>query len=226
MSEKQWSDVDGYLVSLLAPADESLDHALSASAEAGLPPINVAPNQGKFLTLLARISGATRILEIGTLGGYSTIWLARSLPSGGALVSLELDPHHARVARENVERAGHGALVDIRVGPAVALLRQMVDEGTEPFDFIFIDADKEGYPEYLDLSLQLSRVGTVIVADNVVRNGEVANAQSTDSMVLGVRSFLERAAAESRLDGTAVQTVGSKGYDGFALFVVTERRAD
>ena len=222
MNEKQWLSVDEYLVSLLVPADESLDDALSASAKAGLPPINVAPNQGKFLTLLARVSGAKRILEIGTLGGYSTIWLARSLPSGGQLVSLELDPHHAHVAGENIARAGLGALVDIRVGPANASLRQMIDQGTEPFDFIFIDADKEGYPEYLELSLLLSRVGTVIVADNVVRNGEVANAQSTDSMVLGVQSFLARAAAESRLDATAVQTVGSKGYDGFALLVVTE----
>lgn len=221
MNEQLWPKVDDYLVSLLLPVDEALDQALAASDEAGLPKINVAPNQGKLLTLLSRMSGASRILEIGTLGGYSTIWLARSLPSDGALVSLELDAHHAHVARENLDRAGLGSLVEIRVGPATASLRQMIDDGADPFDFIFIDADKEGYPDYLELSLLLSRVGTVIVADNVVRNGEVANLESSDPRVLGVRTFLERAAADGRLDGTAVQTVGSKGYDGFALFVVT-----
>ena len=220
MDEQEWSKVDLYLVSLLVAPDESLHQTLAASEEAGLPQINVAPSQGKFLSLLARISGSSRILEIGTLGGYSTIWLARSLPSDGALVSLELDSHHAQVARDNVERAGLGPLVEIRVGPATASLRQMIEDGDEPFDFIFIDADKEGYPQYLELSLLLSRAGTVIVADNVVRNGEVANHESRDPRVLGVRTFLEHAAAEGRLDGTAVQTVGSKGYDGFALFVV------
>ncbi len=172
--------------------------------------------------LLSAMSGATRVLEIGTLGGYSTIWLARSLPSSGTLISLELEPHHASVARDNLEGAGVGSLVEIRVGPANASLRHMIDEGTEPFDFIFIDADKEGYPEYLELSLRLSRVGTVIVADNVIRNGEVSNIASTDPRVLGVRTFLERASSDSRLKGTAVQTVGSKGYDGFALFVVAQ----
>jgi predicted O-methyltransferase YrrM len=222
MSEQQWSDVDRYLVSLLTPSDAALDKALEDSDEAGLPQINVAPNQGKFLKLLATIQGARRILEIGTLGGYSTIWLARSLPGDGTLISLELEPHHADVARKNLERAGLGARVEIRVGPAPASMRQLIDQGAEPFDFIFIDADKEGYPEYLELSLHLSRPGTVIVADNVVRNGDVANLDSTDPRVQGVRAFLELAGAESRLQGTAVQTVGSKGYDGFALFVVTE----
>jgi predicted O-methyltransferase YrrM len=221
MDEELWSKVDQYLVSLLLLADDALDEALAASDEAGLPKINVAPNQGKLLTLLARMSGASRILEIGTLGGYSTICLGRSLPANGALVSLELDPHHAQVARANLDEAGLGPLVKVRVGPANASLRQMVEDGADPFDFIFIDADKEGYPEYLELSLLLSRVGTVIVADNVVRSGEVANFESTDPRVLGVRTFLERAAADGRLDGTAVQTVGSKGYDGFSLFVVT-----
>lgn len=220
MDSEQWSQVDQYLVSLLAPGDESLERALTASDEAGLPQISVAPNQGKLLMLLARVSGASRILEIGTLGGYSTIWLARSLPGDGALVSLELNPHHAHVARENLTRAALGSLVEILVGPASDSLRHLVDSGVEPFDFIFIDANKEGYPEYLELSLLLSHEGTVIVADNVVRNGEVANLESTDPLVQSVRTFLERAASEGRLDGTAVQTVGSKGYDGFALFVV------
>lgn len=220
VNEQQWSDVDRHLVSLLAPSDEALEAALSDSDEAGLPPISVAPNQGKLLMLLARIQGARRILEIGTLGGYSTIWLARSLPDDGHLISLELEPRHAEVARKNLERAGVGSRVAVRVGPAPASMRQMIDEGVEPFDFIFIDADKEGYPEYLDLSLQLSRPGTVIFADNVVRKGEVANPDSPDSRVQGVRTFLEQAAGEPRLQGTAVQTVGSKGHDGFALFIV------
>jgi predicted O-methyltransferase YrrM len=222
MYEEQWSNVDQYLVSLLAPSDPTLAQALANSDKAGLPQINVAPNQGKLLMLLSKMSGASRVLEIGTLGGYSTIWLARSLPSNGTLISLELDSHHANVARENLKGAGIETLVEIRVGPANESLRQMIDEAIEPFDFIFIDADKEGYPEYLDLSLRLSRVGTVIVADNVIRDGEVANVDSTDPRVLGVRTFLEQAASESRLDGTAVQTVGSKGYDGFALFVVSK----
>jgi predicted O-methyltransferase YrrM len=221
MNEQQWSDVDRYLVSLLAPSDDALDSALRDSDDAGLPQINVAPNQGKLLTLLATIQGARRILEIGTLGGYSTIWLARSLPRDGSLISLELEPRHADVARKNLERAGLASQVEIRVGPAPASMRQLIDEGAEPFDFIFIDADKEGYPEYLELALPLSRPGTVIVADNVVRKGEVVNLQSTDPRVQGVRTFLELAAADSRLTGTAVQTVGSKGYDGFAIFVVT-----
>lgn len=219
--DEKWSDVDKYLVSLLAPVDHTLVQALANSDKAGLPQINVAPNQGKLLMLLSKMSGASRVLEIGTLGGYSTIWLARSLPSDGTLISLELDPHHAKVARENLKGAGVETLVEIRVGPANESLREMIDDGIDPFDFIFIDADKEGYPEYLDLSLRLSRVGTVIVADNVIRDGEVANIDSTDPRVLGVRTFLEQAASEGRLDGTAVQTVGSKGYDGFALFVVS-----
>ncbi len=223
MDELQsWTDVDRYLVSLLAPSDAALDAALADSDEAGLPQIAVAPNQGKLLMLLATMQGARRILEIGTLGGYSTIWLARSLPSDGTLISLELEPRHADVARRNLERAGLGSLVEIRVGSAPSSLRQMIADGVEPFDFVFIDADKEGYPDYLDLSLQLSRPGTVIVADNVVRNGEVANPASADPRVQGVQTFLERAAADDRLEGTAVQTVGSKGYDGFALFIVAQ----
>jgi predicted O-methyltransferase YrrM len=221
MNEELWTTVDKYLVAQLAPSDDALSSALAASDAAGLPQISVAPNQGKLLTLLAKMMGAKRILEIGTLGGYSTIWLARSLPSNGTLISLELEPHHADVARSNLERAGLDTLVEILVGPATGSLQGMIDDGTEPFDFIFIDADKEGYPEYLALSQRLSRVGTVIVADNVVRDGEVVDPDSGDSRVRGVRAFLEQAAASGNLDGTAVQTVGSKGYDGFALLLVT-----
>jgi predicted O-methyltransferase YrrM len=220
MSENPWSQVDEYLVSLFMPSDSALEQALADSAAAGLPPISVAPNQGKMLELLARIQRSRRILEIGTLGGYSTIWLARSLPSDGALVTLELEPAHAEVARKNIDRAQLGELVDIRVGPATNSLRALIDEEVEPFDFIFIDANKDGYPDYLELSLRLSRPGTVIVADNVVRGGEVANSSSSDELVKGVRKFLELAAADDRIEGTAVQTVGSKGYDGFALLVV------
>ena len=221
MSDSKWDNVDEYLVGLFMPSDRSLDETLKESAAANLPPISVAPNQGKMLELLARMQRSKRILEIGTLGGYSTISLARALPSDGALVTLELEPRHAEVARMNIDRAGLGSLVDIRVGPAAESLRGLVEDGAEPFDFIFIDADKGGYSTYLELSLQLSRPGTVIVADNVVRDGEVANAKSTDEMVVGVRAFLEMAAANDRIEGTAIQTVGSKGYDGFALLVVT-----
>lgn len=221
MSENLWTDVDEYFVSLLLPSDGALEEAQSRSAEANLPPISVAPNQGKLLELLARVRGSRRILEIGTLGGYSTIWLARALPTDGTLVTLELESLHAEVARKNIDRAGLGQLVEIRVGPATMSLQDLINGDAEPFDFIFIDADKEGYPKYLELSLQLSRPGTVIVADNVVRDGEVADSRSTDERVQGVRAFLEMAAASDRIDGTAIQTVGSKGYDGFALLVVT-----
>jgi len=221
MDNQQWTHVDDYFVSLLVPSDSALDEALAGSTAAGLPEINVAPNQGKLLELLAKGHGSQRILEIGTLGGYSTIWLARSLPANGELISLELEEQHAAVARENIERAGHSAHVTVRVGPAAASLAELIAEGTQPFDFIFIDADKEGYPEYFTLCLQLSKPGTMIVADNVVRGGEVSSAESSDPRVKGVRTFLERVGAEKRVDATAVQTVGSKGYDGFALILVT-----
>jgi predicted O-methyltransferase YrrM len=220
MNDKQWSEVDNYLVSLLTPSDEALLSALADSEAAGLPPISVAPNQGKMLELLARMCGAQRILEIGTLGGYSTISLARALSPIGKLITLELEPAHARVARANLDRAGLEELVDIRVGPATESLRSMVADEEEPFDFIFIDADKEGYPEYLELSLALAHLGTVIVADNIVRDGQVANLDSVDERVRGVRLFLELAAADPRVSATAIQTVGSKGYDGFALLLV------
>ncbi len=221
MDERLWTEVDEYMVGLLLPADGALEEALTRSAAANLPPISVAPNQGKLLELLARMQQSRRILEIGTLGGYSTIWLARALPEDGELVSLELEEMHAGVARKNLKRAGVGDLVDIRVGPASTSLKDMIDVEVEPFDFIFIDADKEGYPKYLEQSLQLSRPGTVIVADNVVRGGEVADATSQDERVQSVRTFLEMAAADKRIEGTAIQTVGSKGYDGFALLLVT-----
>jgi predicted O-methyltransferase YrrM len=220
MDKELWTNVDNYLVSILVPSDSALDAALADSTAAGLPQINVAPNQGKLLELMAKIRGARRILEIGTLGGYSTIWLARSLPVDGKLISLELEAHHAEVARINVDRAGIGSLVEIRTGPAADTLRAMIAEGTEPFDFVFIDADKEGYSEYFTLTLQLSRPGTVMVADNVVREGAVIDPHDADEQVIGIRNFLDTVKGDQRVSGTAVQTVGSKGYDGFALLVV------
>ncbi len=220
MSQTQWNAVDEYFGNLLLPPDDALEESQARSAAAQLPPISVAANQGKLLELLAKMQRSRRILEIGTLGGYSTIWLARALPSDGTLVTLELEPLHADVARTNIERAGLGPLVEIRVGPATESLQGLIDGGLERFDFIFIDADKESYPKYLELSLQLSRPGTVIVADNVVRDGEIANATSADERVVAVRTFLEMAAANDRIEGTAIQTVGSKGYDGFALLFV------
>jgi predicted O-methyltransferase YrrM len=212
MDSELWTAVDEHLV--------VLDATLADSAAAGLPEIQVAANQGKLLQLLVRISGARRVLEVGTLGGYSTIWLARGLPADGTLTTLEVQLHHAGVARQNLERAGFGNRVDVRVGPAADTLAAMVAEGTQPFDFVFIDADKGGYPTYLARALDLSRPGTVIVADNVVRGGAVIDATTTDPNALGVQAFLAAAATEPRLDGTAVQTVGSKGHDGFALLVV------
>jgi predicted O-methyltransferase YrrM len=221
MSENQWTNVDEYFVGLFLPSDTALEAAVTRSADADLPAIAVAPNQGKLLQLLATVQGARRILEVGTLGGYSTIWLARALPEDGHLVTLELEPRHAVVARENLDGAGFGDVVEIRIGPAANSLQALIDERVQPFDFIFIDANKDGYPKYLELSLQLSRPGTVIVADNVVRGGEVINASSTDELVQGVRRFLEMAASNDGIEGTAIQTVGSKGYDGFAILVVT-----
>lgn len=215
-----WTKVDRYFADLLAPSDDKLDAALKANEQAGLPAIDITTLQGKFLEFLVRVSGARRILEIGTLGGYSTLWLARALPEGGRVVTLELDPHHARVARGNLRNAGVEELVDLRMGPAIDSLAAMVKGGAEPFDLIFIDADKQGYPQYLEWALKLSRVGTVVVADNVVREGKVIDAKSDDENVQGVRRFMELLAAEPRLSATVLQTVGVKGYDGFALAVV------
>jgi len=215
-----WTAVDGYFGDLLIARDEKLDTALAANQKAGLPAIDVSRLQGKFLELLVRISGARRILEIGTLGGYSTIWLARGLPEGGRIVTLEFDPHHAEVARANLEHAGVLDRVDLRVGRAIDTLPKLENTADSPFDLIFIDADKESYPEYLDWTLRLSRVGTVIVADNVVREGKVVEADCDDERVQGVRRFTERLAAEPRLNATVLQNVGTKGYDGLALAVV------
>jgi predicted O-methyltransferase YrrM len=220
MSLEQWTAVDRYISELFVPHDPALDAALQASAEAGLPSINVAPNQGKFLQLLAKIQGAKRILEIGTLGGYSTIWLARALPAGGQLITLEFEPKHAEVAKKNLARAGLAKVVEIRLGPAADSLRQLVAEKCPPFDFIFIDADKDNYPEYLAWSLKLSRRGTCIIADNVVRQGAVIDPKHEDPRVQGVRRFHELLAAEPRLTATTIQTVGSKGYDGFTIALV------
>ena len=221
MTPEQWTAVDGYINGLLVPPDPVLEAALQASVEAGLPAISVSPSQGKLLQLLAQIRQARNILEIGTLGGYSTIWLARALPAGGRLVTLELDPKHAEVARANFARAGLSSVIELRLGSALDTLPQLVAEGRGPFDFIFIDADKPGYPEYFKWALKLSRRGSVIIADNVVRNGAVIDANSTDPLVQGVRRFNQLLAAESRVSATEIQTVGSKGYDGFALMVVT-----
>jgi len=221
VDDDRWGKVDEYLNGLLLGRDESLDDALRASDAAGLPPINVAANQGKFLELLARMHHSKRILEVGTLGGYSTIWLSRALPPDGHLVTLELEPAHAAVAQTNLDRAGVGHLVEIVVGPAAATMRRLISEKAAPFDFIFIDADKEGYPEYFDLALELAQPGSVIVADNVIRDGAVVDVHHADSRVHGVRAFFDHVAASSRVTATAVQTVGSKGYDGFALLIVT-----
>ncbi|XXX81224.1 O-methyltransferase [Sorangium sp. So ce134] len=221
MAQEQWSAVDRYITDLLVPSDAALDAALEASAAAGLPPINVAPNQGKLLNLLARIHGARAILEIGTLGGYSTIWLARALPAGGRLITLESEPKHAEVARANLDRAGLAGLVELRLGRALDTLPKLAAEGRGPFDLIFIDADKPSNPDYFAWALKLSRRGSVIVVDNVVRRGAVIDPESADPNVQGVRRFYELLAAERRVSATAIQTVGTKGYDGLAIALVT-----
>jgi len=221
MSREQWAAVDHYICDLLVGPDPALDAALQDSAAAQLPPINVAPNQGKLLHLLVRIHGARSILEVGTLGGYSTIWLARALPAGGRLVTLELEPKHAEVARANLARAGLSEVVEVRVGRAVDSLAALDAEGAAPFDFVFIDADKPSNPDYFTWALKLTHPGSVIVVDNVIRNGAVADASSDDPAIVGTRKLNELMAAEPRVSVTEVQTVGTKGYDGFALALVT-----
>jgi len=220
VTAQTWNAVDTYLTDTLVGPDEALARALRASREAGLPDIHVAPNQGKLIAMLARIHGARRILEIGTLGGYSTIWLARALPQGGSLVTLEVDPHHAEVARQNLEGAGVADRVEIRIGRAAETLAAMAGVGEAPFDFIFIDADKPSNPVYLDYAVRLARPGALIVVDNVVRNGAVADTDSHDPNIIGVRRMMDAIAANPRLDATAIQTVGAKGYDGFAVITV------
>lgn len=218
--QKKWTEVDDYIASLLIPPDAALDGALKASDEAGLPSINVSANQGKLLMLFARMLNARNILEIGTLGGYSTIWMARGLAEGGRLITLEYEAKHAEVAMANLVRAGLSDRVEIRVGRALDTLPKLVEEGRGPFDLVFIDADKQGYTEYLEWSMNLSRRGTVIVADNVVRNGAITDPDSSDEMVQGIRRFNRALAAEKRVSATEIQTVGSKGYDGLAIATV------
>lgn len=224
--ENKWTEVDQYLTDLLIPTDPVLEQTLQENDKAGLPKIDVSPNQGKFLHLLARIRGARRILEIGTLGGYSTTWLARALPRDGKLISLELEPKHAEVAKSNLERAELSDQVEIRVGEALSSLAQLKKEDQEPFDLIFIDADKPNNPNYLAWALQLSSPGSVIICDNVIRDGEITNSGSEDPSVQGVQRFFELVATEPRLTATAIQTVGSKGYDGFAVLLVTDEQGN
>jgi predicted O-methyltransferase YrrM len=220
MSHDQWTAIDQYLTDRLIDEDGALDSALTASEEAGLPHINVAPNQGKLLMLIAQIAGAKRVLEIGTLGGYSTIWLGRGIPADGHIDTLEFKPDHAEVARKNIRIAGLEGVVEIHIGKALDTMKHLVRQDTAPYDLIFIDADKTSLPDYLEWSLKLSRPGTVIIADNVVRNGRVINSATTDRDVQGVQRFIELAGANPRLESTAIQTVGSKGYDGFAMLRV------
>ncbi|MCA8422861.1 O-methyltransferase [Burkholderia seminalis] len=220
MDQDRWNQVDAYFSATLVPSDDALDAALAASDAAGLPAINVAPNQGKLLQLLATIRGARRILEVGTLGGYSTIWLARALPPGGTLVTLELNPAHAKVATQNIARAGFASVVSVVVGSAKDSLARLVDAGEAPFDFVFIDADKDNNAVYLDAALKLSRPGSVIVVDNVVRGGRVADPDNREPDVIGVRDGFARLVAEPALTTTAVQTVGQKGWDGFSISIV------
>jgi predicted O-methyltransferase YrrM len=220
MSQEQWSAVDHYFADLLVPSDTVLEAALKASDDAGLPRISVSPTQGKLLMLLAQIQGARNILEIGTLGGYSSIWLARALPQGGRLITLEADPKHAEVASANIARAGLSDVVEVRLGRALETLPQLEADGRGPFDFFFIDADKPSNPDYLAWALKLSRPGSVIVVDNVVRGGSVIDSDGNDPSLLGVRRFSEMLATEPRLSATTVQTVGVKGYDGFAIALV------
>lgn len=220
VSKDQWSAVDRYISDLFVGPDPALDAALAASAAAGLPDIQVSVPAGKLLHLVARAIGARSVLEIGTLGGYSTIWMARAVPPGGRVITLEMSPTHAAVARANIARAGLADVVDVRLGRALDSLPQLAVEGAGPFDFVFIDADKPNIAEYFTWAIRLSRPGGVIVVDNVVRNGAVIDAASDDASVQGVRRFNALAAANPRVSTTAIQTVGSKGYDGFSLSVV------
>jgi predicted O-methyltransferase YrrM len=220
MSRDTWAAVDHYITEHLIGEDPVLEAALQANADAGLPAIDVSPAQGKLLYLLARVHGARRVLEVGTLGGYSTIWLARALPSDGRIVTLELEERHAAVARANLERAGFAELVDLRVGPALETLDGLVAAGTEPFDLVFIDADKARTPDYVARAIDLARPGTVVIADNVVRDGRLIDAATEDPGVRGNRRLHEQLAHDARLSATTIQTVGAKGYDGFTIGIV------
>lgn len=220
MSQDTWNAVDRAITELFVGDDPALEEATAAARAAGLPAIEVSPPLGAMLHILARSVRARTVLEIGTLGGYSTTWLARALEPGGRLVTLEVDPHHAEVARANLERAGVAGSVEVRVGAALDSLPVLRDEGFGPVDVVFIDANKDGYADYFEWALALSRPGTLIIADNVVRGGAVVDPSTTDELVLGARRFNERVAREGRVVATEVQTVGSKGYDGFALVLV------
>lgn len=219
-SQDTWTAVDRYITDLLVPPDAVLEATLASSEAAGLPPIQISATQGKFLQLMARMQCAKSILEIGTLGGYSTIWLARALSKGGKLTTLELDPTHARVASVNIALAGLADIVDIRVGPAIETLPKLLAENQGPFDFVFIDADKPSNAEYFQWAMRLTRPGSVIIVDNVVRHGDVIDATNDDPRVIGTRKFNEVLASETRVSATTIQTVGIKGYDGFAIAVV------
>jgi predicted O-methyltransferase YrrM len=220
MSQEQWDAVDHYLTDLLVKEDPALDDALKSSSEAGLPAINVSPSQGKLLHLLAKIQGARKILEIGTLGGYSTIWLARALPPDGQLITLEADPKHAEVAQANIERASLSGIVEVRLGRALETLPQLQADGAGPFDLVFVDADKPSNPDYFEWALKLTRAGSVLIFDNVVRHGAVIDDTRDDPGLLGTRCLIELLATDPRVDATAIQTVGVKGYDGFAIALV------
>lgn len=220
-TRRSWARVDDYLVATLVGGDEAMDAAREAGRAAGLPPIEVAPNQGKLLALLCTLTGARRVLELGTLAGYSALWFARAVGPEGHVTTLELDPAHAAVARENLARAGVGHRVEVVVGPAADSLRALVAAGTEPFDLVFVDADKPSNPHYVETALALSRPGTVIVVDNVVRGGAVADPDDDSPAAVGSREVLALLGSHPRLEATALQTVGSKGWDGFALAVVT-----
>jgi predicted O-methyltransferase YrrM len=216
-TDELWNDVDSYLVGELVEEDQALVAARELGRERGLPSIEVAPNQGAFLALVARMVGARRVLELGTLAGYSTIWLARAVGPEGRVTTVELDPRHAEVARENLSGAGVSERVDIEVGPALDVLAGLADAGAEPYDLVFIDADKANMAAYLELALRLTRSGSVIVGDNVVRRGGVVDPSNDDPSVRGARAFLHALGADPRLEATALQTVGSKGWDGFAI---------
>jgi predicted O-methyltransferase YrrM len=216
-AEATWSAVDDFISEALIPPDDALAAALHDSEVAGLPPINVTPAQGRLLQILAQTQGAKSILEVGTLGGYSTIWLARALPPGGRLLTLELNAATAKVARANVARAGLDAIVEVRVGPALDSLRELVSRKTAPFDLVFIDADKVNNPDYFRAALELTRSGSLIIVDNVVRHGEILDEHSRDASVRGTRELYAVMGAEPRVTATAIQTVGAKGYDGFAI---------
>ena len=218
--EPLWTQVDHYFSDNLLGNDPILESALESSTAAGLPAIAVSPNQGKLLQMLAQLIGARSILEIGTLGGYSTIWMARGLRTGGRVITLEVDAKHADVARKNFSRARLDKIIEVREGAALDTLPRLFAEGRGPFDLIFIDADKPNIPAYFDWSIQLSHPGSLIVVDNVVRDGEVINANSTDTSIQGVRKFVSQLAADPRVTGTAIQCVGTKGYDGFAIVLV------